>query len=137
MNQKDTVIQAIERGPFIDQGQSMNIYMKTPDFEKLTNCHFYSWMKGGKTGLYYLRSQPAVDPIKFGLDESVKKSIIAKRGLLFNDADDIDKNDDDNDNEVLNINDPRRINEIDMNQNKKTYRFRRPTNIDDCEMCGS
>ena len=65
---KDIVQQAIERGPFIDQTQSMNIFQSIPDFNKLSASHFYGWKNGLKTGMYYLRTQPVVDPIKFGLD---------------------------------------------------------------------
>lgn len=66
--------QAIDRGPFIDQTQSMNIFMSTPSFDKLNSSHFYGWKNGLKTGMYYLRTQPAVDAIKFGISpESIKK----------------------------------------------------------------
>jgi len=66
--------QAVERGPFIDQTQSMNIFMATPSFDKLNSSHFYAWKNGLKTGMYYLRTQPAVDAIKFGISpESIKK----------------------------------------------------------------
>lgn len=70
----DILKQAVERGPFIDQTQSMNIFMAKPSFSNLQNSHFYAWKNGLKTGMYYLRTQPAVDPIKFGLDpESVRR----------------------------------------------------------------
>ena len=81
---KDIVQQSVERGPFIDQTQSMNLFQATPDFEKLSASHFYSWKNGLKTGMYYLRTQPAVDPIKFGLDPNSIQRIRAKysiRGL--------------------------------------------------------
>ena len=67
---KDIVQQSIERGPFIDQTQSMNLFQAIPDFNKLSASHFYGWKNGLKTGMYYLRTQPVVDPIKFGLDPS-------------------------------------------------------------------
>ena len=70
MKQVAIVKQAVERGPFIDQTQSMNLFQSVPDFNKLSASHFYSWANGLKTGMYYLRTQPAVDPIKFGLDAS-------------------------------------------------------------------
>ena len=68
MKQIAIVRQAVERGPFIDQTQSMNLFQSVPDFNKLSSSHFYSWSNGLKTGMYYLRTHPAVDPIKFGLD---------------------------------------------------------------------
>lgn len=72
---------AIGRGPFIDQSQSTNIFSKSPDFDMLTSSHFYGWENGLKTGMYYLRSVAAVDPVKFGLDPEVNKKIREKRGL--------------------------------------------------------
>ena len=66
----DILKQAVERSPFVDHMQSMNLFMKKPDFNLLNSSHFYSWKNGLKTGMYYLRTQPAVDAIKFGLDPS-------------------------------------------------------------------
>jgi ribonucleotide reductase alpha subunit len=60
--------QAVERGPFIDQTQSMNLFMKTPSFDTLNNALFYGWTHGLKTGMYYLRTQPVQSSIKFGID---------------------------------------------------------------------
>ncbi len=75
LKQKDLIDMAIDRGAFIDQSQSFNVHMTDISVEKLTSMHFYSWKKGAKTGLYYLRSKSAVDPIKFTVDqESLKKS---------------------------------------------------------------
>lgn len=67
---KSILKQSVERGPFIDQSQSMNLFMDKPDFTKLTSAHFYGWKSGLKTGMYYLRSLPAVNPIQFGIDIS-------------------------------------------------------------------
>jgi ribonucleoside-diphosphate reductase alpha chain len=64
----DILKQAVERSPFIDHMQSMNLFMEKVSFKVLNSSHFYSWRNGLKTGMYYLRTQPAVDPIKFGLD---------------------------------------------------------------------
>lgn len=60
--------QARARGPFVDQTQSMNIYMNVPDYKKLNSCLFWGWKNGLKTGLYYLRTNPATDAIKFTID---------------------------------------------------------------------
>lgn len=70
---------AIDRGPFIDQSQSMNIFMATPDFNRLSSSHIFAWENKLKTGMYYLRSQPAVNPIKFGLEIDTAKHIAEKR----------------------------------------------------------
>jgi ribonucleoside-diphosphate reductase alpha subunit len=74
----DIVKQSVARGPFIDQTQSLNIFQATPDFSKLSSSHFYGWKNGLKTGMYYLRTKPAVDPIKFGLDPLEVKRIREK-----------------------------------------------------------
>ena len=63
----DLLKQAVERSPFIDHMQSMNLFMEKVSFKILNSSHFYSWKNGLKTGMYYLRTQ-AVNPIKFGLD---------------------------------------------------------------------
>ena len=78
MPQKLIVQQSIDRGPFIDQSQSMNIFSDHPNYTKLNAMHFYGWKNGLKTGLYYLRSKPSVDPIKFGIDSSLLKKIKRK-----------------------------------------------------------
>lgn len=65
---KNIISQSVDRGHFIDQSQSMNLFMKKPDFTTLTSAHFYGWKNGIKTGMYYLRTTPAVNPIQFGID---------------------------------------------------------------------
>jgi ribonucleoside-diphosphate reductase alpha subunit len=69
------VRQAVERGPFVDQTQSMNIFMAKPDFDKLSKCLTWGWKNGLKTGCYYLRTLPTTDAIKFGLDPDAIKRI--------------------------------------------------------------
>jgi ribonucleotide reductase alpha subunit len=78
ISQKILIDYSAARGAFIDQTQSMNIFQSTPDFSKLASSHFYGWKNGLKTGMYYLRTQPAVDPIKFGLDPMVVKTLKEK-----------------------------------------------------------
>ena len=75
LRQKDIIIQASERGPFIDQSQSMNLFMDKPSYDVLHSCHMTSWKRGLKTGMYYLRSKPAVDPIQFGVEDSEIKEL--------------------------------------------------------------
>jgi ribonucleoside-diphosphate reductase alpha chain len=74
IKQKVVVDMSQGRGPFIDQGQSLNVFMEDPNFGKLSSMHFYAWKKGLKTGLYYLRTRPAADPIKFTVDKTKLKS---------------------------------------------------------------
>lgn len=59
---------AVGRGKYIDQSQSLNIHISDPNYSKLTSMHFYAWKNGLKTGMYYLRTKPAVDAIKFTLN---------------------------------------------------------------------
>ena len=68
--QKAIVQQAIDRGPFIDQSQSMNLYMAKPNITRLQSSHFYAWKNGLKTGIYYLHSKPAVNAIQFTVDNN-------------------------------------------------------------------
>ncbi|MCE2777067.1 MAG: ribonucleoside-diphosphate reductase subunit alpha [Algoriphagus sp.] len=70
ISQKVIIEMAADRGAYICQSQSMNIFMQDPNFGKLTSMHFYAWKKGLKTGMYYLRSQAATAAIKFTLDKS-------------------------------------------------------------------
>jgi ribonucleoside-diphosphate reductase alpha subunit len=67
ISQKVIIDQAADRGAFICQSQSLNIFMEAPTFAKLSSMHFYGWSRGLKTGMYYLRSKAATDPIKFTL----------------------------------------------------------------------
>lgn len=82
----DLLKQAVDRGPFIDHMQSMNLFMAKPDFSLLNSSHFYSWKNGLKTGMYYLRTQPAVDAVKFGLDPSSIQRIKSDRKQVLKDA---------------------------------------------------
>lgn len=70
IKQRAIVDMAADRGAFIDQSQSLNIHMDQPNFGKLTSLHFYTWSKGLKTGMYYMRSRAAADAIKFTVDAS-------------------------------------------------------------------
>lgn len=65
--QRAIIDMAADRAPFICQSQSLNLHVIEPTFAKLTSMHFYAWKKGLKTGMYYLRTRPAADPIKFTL----------------------------------------------------------------------
>ena len=69
ISQKTIIDMAADRGAFVDQSQSLNIFIKSPNFGNLTSMHFHGWRKGLKTGMYYLRSRAAVDAIKFTVDK--------------------------------------------------------------------
>ncbi len=68
MSMKDIIDMSRQRGYFIDQSQSLNLFMQDANYAKLTSMHFYAWKSGLKTGMYYLRTKSAVDAIKFTLN---------------------------------------------------------------------
>jgi ribonucleoside-diphosphate reductase alpha chain len=68
LKMKDIIDMAADRGAYIDQSQSLNLFMQNPNFGKITSMHFYAWKKGLKTGMYYLRTQAASEAIKFTVD---------------------------------------------------------------------
>ena len=69
IKQKNVLQMAADRGPFIDQSQSLNIHIAQPKYGTLTSMHFMGWKKGLKTGMYYLRTKPAANAIKFTVDQ--------------------------------------------------------------------
>ncbi|KAI8852259.1 ribonucleotide reductase M1 [Chytridium lagenaria] len=73
--QKTIIDMAADRGRLlVNQSQSLNIHLADPTYGKLTSMHFYGWKKGLKTGMYYLRTRPAADAIKFTVDtQKLKK----------------------------------------------------------------
>jgi ribonucleoside-diphosphate reductase alpha subunit len=68
ISQKTIIDMAADRGVFIDQSQSMNLFVESPTLSKLSSMHFYAWKKGLKTGMYYLRSKAKARPIQFSLE---------------------------------------------------------------------
>ena len=78
ISQKSIIDMAADRGAFICQSQSLNIFMENANFGKLTSMHFYGWEKGLKTGMYYLRTKAATDAIKFTVDKNAVKSSVLK-----------------------------------------------------------
>ncbi|UZO82206.1 ribonucleoside-diphosphate reductase subunit alpha [Aquimarina sp. ERC-38] len=73
LSMKDIIDMSRHRGYFIDQSQSLNLFMEGATMSKLTSMHFYAWKSGLKTGMYYLRTKSAVDAIKFTLSNAKKK----------------------------------------------------------------
>jgi len=67
---------AADRGAFIDQSQSFNVYIGEPTIPKLTSMHYYAWKKGLKTGMYYLRTRPAAQAIQFTVDQTALKQTL-------------------------------------------------------------
>ena len=68
ISQKCIIDMAADRGRFIDQSQSMNLFMESPTMSKLSSMHMYAWKAGLKTGMYYLRSKAKARPIQFSLE---------------------------------------------------------------------
>jgi len=68
MSQKTIIDMAADRGVYIDQSQSMNLFVESPTVSKLSSMHMYAWKTGLKTGMYYLRSKAKARPIQFSLE---------------------------------------------------------------------
>ncbi len=68
IKQRSIIDMAADRGAYIDQSQSLNLFIQDPNFAKLSSMHFYAWKKGLKTGMYYLRTKAATDAIKFTVE---------------------------------------------------------------------
>ncbi len=71
IKQKTIIDMSADRGAFICQSQSLNLFVEQPNFAKLSSMHFYTWKRGLKTGMYYLRTKAAADAIKFTVDAAV------------------------------------------------------------------
>ena len=79
-SQKALIDLSADRGAFICQSQSLNLFMENATYGKLSSMHFYSWQSGLKTGMYYLRTKAAVDPIKFTLGEKHQRKYVEHAG---------------------------------------------------------
>lgn len=81
LKMKDIIDMSRQRGYFIDQSQSLNLFMLDPDFGKLTSMHFYAWKSGLKTGMYYLRTKSAVNAIQFTVSKKKGKKTEEEKPL--------------------------------------------------------
>jgi ribonucleoside-diphosphate reductase alpha chain len=125
MSMKDIIDMSRQRGYFIDQSQSLNLFMEGATYAKLTSMHFYAWQSGLKTGMYYLRTKSAVDAIKFTLNndkkaepvEVIEQPLVAKRLES-----------------IAVLNEP-----VEMSQEEYRAMIEMAKNAgpDECEMCGS
>jgi ribonucleoside-diphosphate reductase alpha subunit len=92
ISQRVVLDMAADRGAYICQSQSMNVHIADPTTAKLTSMHFYAWKKGLKTGMYYLRTRPKADAIKFTVDQeqlSKDRAQDQKNNLPSDDDDEI------------------------------------------------
>lgn len=80
IKQRAIIDMSADRGAFICQSQSLNLFVESPNFAKLTSMHFHAWKRGLKTGMYYLRSKAAVDPIKFTLSAKYQQKFVGQNG---------------------------------------------------------
>jgi ribonucleoside-diphosphate reductase alpha subunit len=81
IKQRYVIDHSVARGPYVDQSQSMNLYMAQPTFDKLTAALFYGWKNGLKTGCYYLRSLPASHPQQFSQDIKINNNNLEQEKL--------------------------------------------------------
>ncbi len=120
IKQKDLIDMAADRGAFIDQSQSLNIFMENPTYAKMTSMHFYAWRKGLKTGMYYLRTK-TVSAHKFTVDHSLVAQVDSnnKPAASYNQSQ------------------PTKIDEFMVNEQVQKELQCSLDNPEGCEMCGS
>jgi ribonucleoside-diphosphate reductase alpha chain len=116
MSMKDIIDMSRQRGYFVDQSQSLNLFMQNANYAKLTSMHFYAWQSGLKTGMYYLRTKAAVDAIKFTLNNDKKAEPIAIAEEIETKVE---------------------IQAMTNDEYKAMIELAKNAGPDDCEMCGS
>jgi ribonucleoside-diphosphate reductase alpha chain len=129
LSMKDIIDMSRQRGYFIDQSQSLNLFMEGATFAKLTSMHFYAWKSGLKTGMYYLRTKSAVDAIKFTLKSEKKEKEVPSQSLqnaakTFEETQSLPKN----------VSDDSSLSPEEL---KILIKQSKESEDDDCEMCGS
>ena len=113
LSMKDIIDMSRQRGYFVDQSQSLNLFMQDANYSKLTSMHFYAWQSGLKTGMYYLRTKSAVDAIKFTLNNDKKAEPIPIVEVEANSV------------------------EMTAEEYKAMIEMAKNAGPEDCEMCGS
>jgi ribonucleoside-diphosphate reductase alpha chain len=122
MSMKDIIDMSRQRGYFVDQSQSLNLFMQNANYSKLTSMHFYAWQSGLKTGMYYLRTKAAVDAIKFTLNNDKKAEPIEVKSQAANAT------------VAVETVEPVAIN---AEEYRAMLELAKNAGPDDCEMCGS
>ena len=79
LKQRVIIDQSADRGIYVCQSQSLNLFVEDPEFNKLSNMHFYAWKKGLKTGMYYLRTRPKAKTIAFSIDAAAPGAAAVER----------------------------------------------------------
>jgi ribonucleoside-diphosphate reductase alpha chain len=119
LSMKDIIDMSRQRGYFIDQSQSLNLFMEGATMAKLTSMHFYAWKSGLKTGMYYLRTKSAVDAIKFTLNNDKKVEPAKKEAVAV---------------EAIVVNENAEMSEAEF---KAMIELSKNAGPEDCDMCGS
>lgn len=101
LKQRVLIDLAADRGPFVDQSQSLNAFIPQPDYDKLSSFHFYGWKKGLKTGMYYLRTKPAANALRFTLDPEQRQKSSSPSSSSSSVTRSKDEDDDDSNNGQL------------------------------------
>jgi ribonucleoside-diphosphate reductase alpha chain len=124
MSMKDIIDMSRQRGYFVDQSQSLNLFMENASYSKLTSMHFYAWQSGLKTGMYYLRTKSAVDAIKFTLNNDKKEEPVAELAAV--------------DIVTPKVASPAvEVSAVELSEFQAMVERSRMAEPDDCEMCGS
>ena len=124
MSMKDIIDMSRHRGYFIDQSQSLNLFMQDANYSKLTSMHFYAWQSGLKTGMYYLRTKAAVDAIKFTLNNDKKAEPLEVE----------EKTEEQQLQPIAVLNEPA---EMSAEEYRAMIELAKSAGPEDCEMCGS
>ena len=133
MSMKEIIDMSRHRGYFIDQSQSLNLFMEGATMAKLTSMHFYAWKSGLKTGMYYLRTKSAVDAIKFTLKNDAseqKKEPKVESNSVVSNTKTINKN-------IKDISAPAVVEPLSPQELKEMLAKSKESEDDDCLMCGS
>jgi ribonucleoside-diphosphate reductase alpha chain len=124
MSMKDIIDMSRQRGYFVDQSQSLNLFMQNANYAKLTSMHFYAWQSGLKTGMYYLRTKAAVDAIKFTLNNDKKVEPIEVKAQPIQERLEA----------IAVLNEPAEMN---ADEYRAMIELAKNAGPEECEMCGS
>ena len=135
MSMKDIIDMARHRGFFIDQSQSLNLFMEGATMSKLTSMHFYAWKSGLKTGMYYLRTKSAVDAIKFTLKK--KEAAPEQSKVELEETTEVEITRTEKATSVKTKEKPIAVEPLSQEELKQIISQSKENEDDDCLMCGS
>jgi len=138
MSMKDIIDMSRQRGYFIDQSQSLNLFMEGATMSKLTSMHFYAWKSGLKTGMYYLRTKAAVDAIKFTLKKKeVASPVIVEPEVVKEEVGEVEITRTEKATVVKSKQKPVAVEPLTPEELKQILSQSKENDEDDCLMCGS